>query len=351
MVLRPLLGLACATALAFAAAPASAQESAPLTDQPAAFSVLLDLNALSKPGAVKPALPIWFESFQTEPVQAQNGAAAKTIYRLRLRRMPSLHHELLLRIFFDDMPDMSPVVTAWTESGKEQFRSPALGIGIGLPTSESVMLPLDGADYIDVEVPGDGSTIRSVFASSLKDVLSRQTIDFQPAAEMADPFGNLPAAHPADEDTKLFGRVKATVDTGTVQLSPKAGVSSEWQFELAGQPLTAVVSFEVLNADLNAPPVVVANDGPPGFANIQWPDLADPGFRGESRPLEPSMRFQYTGWVRAQFVIPGHLLHSGLNQIKISLSEDSGPIAVRNVELQLKYNWKQFDYILTPAHR
>jgi len=61
------------------------------------------------------------------------------------------------------------------------------------------------------------------------------------------------------------------------------------------------------------------------------------------------MRFQYTGWVRGQAVLPGKVLHSGTNQIVVSLAEDGGPIAVRNVELQLKYNWKHFDYILSPA--
>ena len=147
MVSRLLLALACAAALA------SAQESAPLTDQPTAFSVWLDLNALSKPGATKPALPIWFESFQTEPVQALNGVPRKTVYRLRLRRIPTLHRELLLRIFFDDLPDLSPVVTAWTESGREQFRSAALGTGVGLPTSESVLVPLEVPDQHQITIP------------------------------------------------------------------------------------------------------------------------------------------------------------------------------------------------------
>lgn len=345
MVPRLLLAFACASALA------TAQEAAFLTDQPTAFSVWLDLNALSKPGAPKPALPIWFESFQTEPVQTASGATAKTIFRLRLRRMPSLHHELMLRIFFDDRPNTNPVVTAWTESGKELFRSPALGMGLGLPSSESLVLPLDGVDYVDIEAVGDGGNVHKIFAGSLKEVVTRQTIDFQPTSELADPFGKVAAAQPSDEDSKLFGRVKATVDTGTVPLSKQGDVSGQWQFDLASPPLITVVTFEVLNADLTAPPVVTANDGQAGYASVQWPDLADPGFRGESRPLEPSMRFQYNGWLRAQFVIPGHLLHSGLNQIKIGLSEDSGPIAIRNVELQLKNNWKHFDYILTPAQR
>ena len=345
MFLRPLLALACAAALA------TAQEAAVLTDQPTPFSVWLDLHLLSKPGATKPALPIWFESFQNEPLAAKDGEPPKTVYRLRLRRMPSLHRELLLRVFFDDIAGMSPIVTAWTESGRELFRAAPMGVGAGLPSSESIVVPLTGADYLDVTVPGDGSSIRGVLAGSLKDATTKQTLDFQGATEVQDPFGNLPAAQPSEEDAKLFGRVKATVDTGIVHLSRKGESAAQWQFSLAGQPLMAVVTFEVLNADLAAPPVVSANDGQAGFASIHWPDLSDPGFRGESRPLEPALRFQFTGWVRAQFVIPGNLLHSGQNAVNIGLGDDSGRIAIRNVELQLKHNWKHFDYILTPASK
>ena len=322
-----------------------------MSEQPTPFSVWLDLHLLAKPGAAKPALPIWFESFQNEPVAAKDGEPPRTVYRMRLRRMPSLHRELLLRVFFDDMAGLQPVVTAWTESGRNLFEGTPMGVGAGLPTGESVVVPLEGADYLDITVPGDGSSIRGVLATSLKDATTRQTLDFQGAAEVQDPFGNLPAMQPAEEDSKLFGRVKATVDAGLVRLSPKGESAAQWQFDLAGQPLTAVLTFEVLNADLAAPPVVSANEGPAGFANIHWPDLSDPGFRGESRPLEPAMRFQFTGWVRAQFVIPGNLLRSGRNAVNIALGGDSGNIAIRNVELQLKHNWKQFDYILTPASK
>lgn len=344
MFLRPFLALACAAALV------SAQESGVIPEQPTPFSVWLDLVALSKPGAAKPALPIWFESFQNEPVAAKEDEPPKTVYRMRLRRMPTLHREILLRIFFDDLPGVQPAVSAWTESGRELFRGPAMGVGAGLPTSDSITVPLDGADYLDIAVPGDGSNIRGVLASSLKDAAAKQTIDFHPAASVQDPFGNLPGAQPG-EDAKLFGRIKATVDTGITRLSPRGDTAGQWQFELTAQPLTAIVTFEILNADVTAPPVVVANDGQPGYANIHWPDLADPGYRGESRPLEPALRFQYTGWVRAQFVVPGNVLHSGINAVNISLSADSGAIAIRNVELQLKHNWKHFDYILTPASK
>ena len=62
-------------------------------------------------------------------------------------------------------------MSAWSEAGKQRFLSPPLGEGIGLPTNESMVIPLEGADYLDVEVPGDGSTIRGAFASSLKEAV------------------------------------------------------------------------------------------------------------------------------------------------------------------------------------
>ena len=341
-MLRPALLLLSVAAICVA------QEALP--EHPVPFSVWLDFPSLSRPGAADPALPIWFEALQTHRKPAEAGEPPKTIYRLRLRRLPSLQKEMLLRVFFDDLPEMSPVVRTWTETGKTRFNSPPLGTGVGLPTSESVIIPLEGADYIDIEVPGNGSNVRGTHAASLKEVTVRQTLDFRVAPEVIAPFGNVAFAPPTIEDTKLYGRIQAALDPEPVRLSPDSP-SSDYQFELVMQPLVAIVTFEVLNADLSAPPAVIVNESAPVFANIQWPDLADPAFRGEARGAEANLRFQYTGWLSGQLVIPGNTMRTGLNKITIALSEGSGPVAIRNVELQLKQNWKHFDYILTPIDR
>lgn len=344
MLYRSLLAILTASSLV-------AEEAAPLSEQPTSFSVWLDFPALAKPGAEPPALPIWFESFQPEYFPAAGAEAPKTIFRMRLRKLPSLQSEMLVRVYFDDVAGMNPMISAWSETGRERFRSAPLGSGVGLPTNESVVVPVDGTDYLEIAVPGDGTTIRGALASSLKAATVLQTIDFQSAPDVADPFENLPPTAAAEVDAKLFGRVRATLDAGTVKLSLKDAPSNAWEFELASQPLAAVVTFEILNADLNAPPVVVANESDSAFASVHWPDLADPAYRGESRGSEAAMRFQYTGWLRAQCVIPGTVLRSGLNKIIVGLSDASGPVAIRNVELQLKQNWKHLDYILTPSTR
>jgi hypothetical protein len=206
-------------------------------------------------------------------------------------------------------------------------------------------------DYVDVEVPGNGSNVRGTLASSLKEVPVRQTLDFRAAPEVILPFGTTVLGPVLEDDRKLYGRVQATLDATTIRLLPESHPAEVFELELAAQPLAAMLNFEVLNADLAAVPLVSVNDGAPVAAQVHWPDLADPGFRGEARGTEANLRFQYTGWLPAQVSVPTAGLKAGLNKITVSLSESSGPIAIRNVELQLKQNWKHFDYILTPATR
>lgn len=346
-MLRPVILLLCASMLCMA------EEDAPLPEHPAPFSVWLDFGALVRPGGADLPLPIWFEGLQTLRTPAADGHPPKTIYRLRLRRLPSLQREMLLRVYFDDLPDMQPIVSTWTETGRSRFVSAPLGAGVGLPTSESVLLNLEAVDYLDIEVAGNGTNVRGALAASLKEVLVRQTLDFRAAPEVVSPFGDAShaVAAPVGEDTKLYGRIHAALDAETIRLSADGETSASFDIDLAVQPLAAVLRFEVLNADLSSPPLVIVNEAVPLLANVQWPDLADPGYRGEARGEEANLRFQYTGWLPAQVVLPAGSVQAGLNKVTIGLSESSGPIAIRNVELQLKQNWKHFDYILTPANR
>jgi hypothetical protein len=60
------------------------------------------------------------------------------------------------------------------------------------------------------------------------------------------------------------------------------------------------------------------------------------------------MRFRYTGWLKAQLVIPGSSLQAGLNKLALQVNKQSGPVAVRSIEIQLKHNWSGFNYRLNP---
>jgi hypothetical protein len=320
---------------------APAQE---LREQPIPFSVWLDFKALMSPNPPHVGLPIWLESVTQQHNPATETATEQTSYRIRLRRLGQLNREIRLRLFFDDRADANPTVSGWTETGTLLYQSDPLGSGLELPNSADLNIPVEGMDYLDVTVPGDGSNLRGTFLNTLKKTEGVAMIDFPPGKDAPDPFGNLPAAQPPVDDILLYGRVRAALEPKAVKLEPDETLD----FDLDRQPLVAVVTFEVLNVDIAFPPQVTINGQSLGAAKMRLPDLADPGYRGEVLPFERDMRFRYAGWLPCQAVIPGSALHSGLNRLRLVVDKEGGSVAVRAVELQLKHNWQGLEHNLKP---
>jgi len=362
---------------------AHAQE---LVSQPTPFTVLLDFAVLQHPAAPKQALPIWLESVQVIPAKPATDAAltgttglpeqqepAHTVFRIRLRSMPGLNDTILLRLFFDDRPDAHPTVTAWSETAERGFASGPLGAGLELPVSESMSIPTQGVDYVDIDVPGNGSNVHKALLTTLKKSTVATALDFAPAAvpgaadPVVDPFGNAAPQPISENDSFLFGRVRATLQAEVVKLAPLAPATSAtegavesgtstpastrtsiaYEFNLEAAPLLAFIALDVLNADPLAPLQAWVNDTPLGTITPQFPDLADPAYTGIVRPLQP-MRFCYAGWLHGQLIIPGSALHAGNNTITLALPPEASPVAIRALELQLKNNWRILDYTLAP---
>lgn len=318
-----------------------------LREESTPFSVWLDFNRLAINRWPRTGLPPWMESVFAEAGKAENGTPSTT-YRLRFREIRNLNKEMQLRLFFDDIKAAAPKITGWSETGTLRFERGPLGSGIGLPTSETLIYPAAGVDFIEITVAGDGRNIRGVFLAMLKTQEMQRALDFTPSSAQVDAFGNVQPAAPKADDLTLFGRVRATLDPGVVKLTPEA-FSATWEFALEAPPLLAMITFEVLNADALAPLEFIVNDRPLGPVAVLQPDLADPSYLGLVRPLESNMRFRYTGWLRCQKIIPGSALRAGGNRITVQLHPESGPVAVRAVELQLKHNWKNLDYTLVPS--
>lgn len=311
------------------------------------FSVWLDFHALAASGTVHGALPIWLQSVQGHYVPAPAGKPGTTLFRLSFRRLSDLNRNIQLRLFFDDQQGHAPSVTGWTETGELRFEARSLGMGLGLPTSEALLVSMRDVDYLEIESPGDGGNLRGAFVTTLKEVSTHQALDFAAPADMEDPFENLAPARPEREDAYLYGRVKATLEVGPVKLGPTAPVVT-FDFELDARPLMAVVAFEILDVDPVYPPDITVNQRPLGAVALHVPDLADPGYEGTVRPLDRDMRFRYAGWLRCQKVIYGTALDAGLNKLVLQLNSHSGPVAIRAVEIQLKHNWQNLDYKLVP---
>jgi hypothetical protein len=311
------------------------------------FSAYLDFQVLSKsPGG---PLPKWIRSFQREVSTRADGSAIKTFYRLRIDQLTETDHDMLVRIFYHDSREDAFMVTGWTDLGAEKFARGPFGIGLHLPTSETLVVPVKGGDTIVIDAHGDGSNIRGVFLSWLGRVETRQALDFMPPPAVSDPFDNPPTQFPPLDDLFLSGRVRATIDHGLVKLMPRTLPSQTWEFELKGAPFVAMLSFEILNADPLAPLEVLVNDQPLGPIAIRAPDLADPAYQGTARSVDRGVQFRYAGWLQCQKAIPGSALKAGTNRIQLRIANTSGPVAVRSVEMQLKTQWQNFDKTFTPS--
>jgi hypothetical protein len=312
-------------------------------EQPTPFSVWLDFQGLTQGVKRKAGLPIWIEN--VERIRANQAA---TTFRIRLRRLGPLSDELQLRLFFRDHPAAAPNVTGWTETGAQPYESGPLGDGLDVQTSASLLVPAADLDYLDVDVPGDGLNLRGAYLTSLRKDATRRALDFAPAPELLDPFGAPAPAQPGEDDSLLHGRVRATIDTAPLKLTPPGSIDAIYQFALDAQPIVASATFEVLGANLLEPLSVYLNGHFVGPLHVAFPDLADPGFVGIAAPLERDLRLRYTGWLRGQVMLPASRLAAGPNTLVLRASPDHAPVVLRAVEIQLKHPSAVFDYELKP---
>ena len=215
-----------------------------------------------------------------------------------------------------------------------------------LATSESVMVPMVAVSTLDVEVPGDGKTIRGAFLDWMATAQVLHPISAEHRDLIPEPFAAMSPLHAPSVDKEIFGTVTATLANETIRIGPSVSEGAAFQFGLEAQPLAVLLTFEVASPNIEAPPEIFVNGEGLGAATLTLPDLADPAYRGEAASLARPMRFQYTGWLRAQKVVPISYLKVGNNDLIIVAGPGTPASAIRATQVQLKYLWDKSDYQL-----
>jgi len=306
----------------------------------------IDLRQLPAGAPSTPqSAPKWVEAVGLTPSD-KNNAAAKSVFRIRVTRPGSQYRVLFFRLFFDDKPNARPELIAWDELGSVVLRSGQLGAGVGLPSSDSVMIPMIDVSTIDIEAPGDGKTVRGAYldwmtSSEIVHPLSAAHRDVIP-----EPFSDVPPLHAPAQDVEQFGTVTATLSSEVIPMGPDLQSAAIFQFAVESQPLAALLTFEVASPRIDSPPEVYLNGVNIGPVSLAFPELADPGYRGEMEPLVKNMHFQYTGWLRAQKIVPTASLKVGSNDLIIVNGPAGSTSAIRATQIQLKYLWDKSDYLL-----
>lgn len=311
-------------------------------------SAWLDLRQLPAANSKPQTSPDWVEAVSIVSAGKALGVPEKTIFRIRLNRPNPEAQVLFFRLFFDDNPEQQPQLTAWDESGTVVVQSGPIGAGMGLPTSESVMVPMVGVSTIDVEVPGDGKTIRGAYLDWMANAEVLHPISAEHRDLIPEPFSAMPPLHAAAQDTERFGTVTASLADETIRIGASVSQGAAFQFGLESEPLMALLTFEVASPNIASPPEVFVNGQSIGPVVVTLPDLADPAYRGETSSLVRGMRFQYTGWIRAQKLVPASNLRVGTNDLLIIGGPETPASAIRATQIQLKYLWDKTDYQLRP---
>jgi hypothetical protein len=324
---------------------------AEVTAQPLPESAWLDLRQNAPRNSKPQNAPAWVEALTLLPGEAtEGGGTSKSIFRIRVTQPSPDYQVLFFRLFFDDKPNQQPELIAWDESGTHILRSGTLGVGMNLPSSDSVLIPMTGASAIDIEVPGDGKTIRAAYLDWMTTSEVVHPVNAEHRDVIPEPFSSVPTLHSPPEDVENFGTVTATLAAEAIRVDGQTQESAAFQFPIEAQPLTALLTFEIANPSIDAPPEIYLNGQDIGPASLTMPDLADPGYRGEAEPLTTEMHFHYTGWLRAQKIVPATVLKAGPNDLVVANGVGSGSSAIRATQIQLKYIWDKSDYLLRTGH-
>src|SRR5881397_513131 len=324
---------------------------AEITAQSLPDSAWLDLRQNASRNSKTQNAPAWVEALGLLPGEAtEGGGTSKSIFRIRVAQPSPDYHVLFFRLFFDDKVNQQPELVAWDESGTHVLRSGTLGVGMNLPSSDSVLIPMTGASAIDIEVPGDGKTIRGASLDWMTTSEVVHPVNAQHRDVIPEPFSSVPSLHASPEDVENFGTVTATLSADPIRVDGETQESAVFQFPIETQPLTALLTFEIANPAIDAPPEIYLNGQDIGPVSLTLPDLADPGYRGEVEPLTPQMHFHYTGWLRAQKIVPATILKVGSNDLVVANGVGSGSSAIRATQIQLKYIWDKSDYLLRAGH-
>ena len=321
------------------------------TQQPIPESAWLDLRQNAPQNSKIQNAPVWVEALTLLPTETTEVAPmSKSVFRIRVRQPSPDYQVLFFRLFFDDKTDQQPELIAWDESGTHVLRSGTLGAGMNLPSSDSVLIPMTGASSIDIEVPGNGKTVRGAYLDWMTSSEVVHPVNTEHRDMIPEPFSSVPTLHAPPDDVENFGTVTATLAAEAIRIGAQTQEGATFQFSIEAQPLTALLSFEIANPRIDAPPEIYLNGQDIGPASLTLPDLGDPAYRGEVQPLSTQMHFNYTGWLRAQKIVPAASLKAGTNDLVVVNGADTGASAIRATQIQLKYIWDKSDYLLRTGH-
>src|SRR5205085_6016266 len=115
-------------------------------------------------------------------------------------------------------------------------------------------VPMLAVSTIDVEVPGDGKTIRGAYLDWMANTEVLHPVSAEHRDLIPEPFAAMAPLHPVAQDAERFGTVTASLADETIRIGASISQGAAFQFGLESQPLLALVTFEVASPNIGSPP-------------------------------------------------------------------------------------------------
>src|SRR5438270_11200428 len=159
--------------------------------QSVAENAWIDLRQRPSATSRPQSAPSWVEAVSMTSTTGTDGRP-RSVFRIRVSRPRADYQIMFFRIFFDDKADARPEIVAWDELGTQVLRSGELGSGVGLASSDSVMIPMNGISTLDIEVPGEGKTVRAAYLDWMTSSEVVHPVNAEHRDVIPEPFSSLP---------------------------------------------------------------------------------------------------------------------------------------------------------------
>jgi len=314
--------------LLFLISPALAEEIPPDTvwyD----FSAYLSLRLEGDEPAPPLVAPEWIEEVVTEP--ANQGV----IHRIRITPYGHYFEFLMARIYWE--ASSTPVTIRALDADEAVLAE----LTLDDPDNPGLLSGATAIPAVDVEIIeilDPEYVVHGIYLAWLEGRLRYEPVDEVDLPAFINPHGipNRPA--PPSKDIAVNGVMTAMLSPSE-PLSPDSEQSVVlFEFDLPVQPEKIMLICDVASPTLDFAPETYLNGEPIGPLEVQWPDLTDPAFEvGEGRGRYG--QDIYAGRTVARKMLPSHLVVEGSNELILALPVTAASLHLRDVRLQLKFNW------------
>jgi len=293
------------------------------------FSVYLPIDLAVDAGNSGVVAPEWVLDFVTEP--ADNGGV---LHRITIEPYGHYFEFLMARLYWREAAIPIRLEAIDAEGAvlyETDFVSPATSVLSGAT-------PIPAADVVELRIHDPAMGLQGIYLAWLEGRLRFEPVDEPDLATFRNPYGVPNQPPPPEEDIAHNGIVTALLSDAE-QLVPDGEQNVLlFEFDIPIAPERGILICDLAGPSIDQPPALFLNGQPLGAIEVQWPDLADPAFEAGTEQ-GPAGQDIYAGWTVARKMLPAGQLVAGPNTLLIVLPEHAPILHLRDVRLQLKFQW------------